>query len=146
MAKQGRPTKYESRYCKMLIEHMAKGFTFESFASVIDVCRDTLYEWQNKHEKFSDAHKKGIDKSLFFWEDLGRAGATGAIPNFNSTAWIFNMKNKHAWRDKKEITGSDDGPIRIKQERDVAKNILKNPETLEAALIIAEAMNADGEE
>ena len=30
--KVGRPTDYKKEYCELLIEHMAAGFSFESFA------------------------------------------------------------------------------------------------------------------
>ena len=43
----GRPTKYKKKYCKMLIDHMKKGLTYETFAATIDddtVCRRTLYD------------------------------------------------------------------------------------------------------
>lgn len=107
---EGRPTKYKDEYCEMLIEHMAQGYSYESFAGEISVHRDTLYEWE-KIDKFSDSKKIGRDKSLMWWEKQGidglwsieeKDGLYSYSKKLNSTVWIFNMKNKHAWRDSKE--------------------------------------------
>jgi hypothetical protein len=96
----GRPTTYKPEYCELLIEHMGKGYSFESFAGTIDTHRGTLYRWEAAHPEFRDAKKAGLDKSLLFWERLGVHGASGKVKGFNPSAWIFNLKNKHLWRDK----------------------------------------------
>lgn len=116
--KGGRPSKYKEEYCQMLIDHMASGLSFESFAAVIDVNDDTLSEWAKVHPKFSDAKKTAFSKSLLFWEKLGLNNIHNvSLPNkgsksLNSTIWIFTMKNRFGWRDKKEII--DNNPDRNK--------------------------------
>jgi len=116
--REGRPTKYEPRFCDMLIEHMAKGYSFESFASISDTCKDTLYEWVKTHPEFSDARKKALDKNRYWWESqaieniLNKEETTkDKDGNFNTVKtsinapiWIFNMKNrfKDEWRDRQE--------------------------------------------
>lgn len=90
----------------MLVEHMASGLSFTSFAAVIDVNEDTLHEWVKVHEDFSDTKKQAFSKNKLFWEKKGIEGLWGDKMNvFNSTVWIFNMKNRFPveWRDKKEI-------------------------------------------
>ena len=99
----GRPTKYKKEYCKMLVEHMKEGLSFRTFGAVIGVCEDTLHEWCKKHREFSESKKEGALYSELFWSKMGRSGAAGKINGFNATAWIFNMKNRFGWRDKKEI-------------------------------------------
>lgn len=107
----GRPTKYRKSYCAALIAHMADGLSYESFAATIDVSRDTLYEWEKRHPQFSDAKKLGEDRSLLWWEQIGKAAMLGndvklktgqilSMRNFNPTIWIFSMKNRHGWRDR----------------------------------------------
>jgi len=102
----GRPTKYDQSYCLDLLEHMGKGLSFESFASTIQVNRDTLYAWRSKYKEFSDAWVMGRDRCLTFWENLGAAGIMGLkefldgngevrplkTKGFNNTLWIYNMK------------------------------------------------------
>lgn len=90
--KMGRPTKYEPHYGAMLIDHMTQGLSFETFAAIIHVDRDTLYEWRKVHPEFSDAYKRGKDLSQLAWERIGLAGTAGKIPGFNVAGYIFNMK------------------------------------------------------
>ncbi len=96
----GRPTKYKQKYCKMLIDHMSLGYPLETFATEINVHRDTLYEWARQNEEFSDTIKRGRDLSLKWWLNFGRAGMGGKVEGFNATIWIFSMKNLHHWRDR----------------------------------------------
>lgn len=100
--KPGQPTKYDPKYCDMIIEHLEGGLSIESFAGVIGVSRDSIYEWKDKHQEFSDSIKTGIEKSLLFWEKLGRAGTTGKIKGFNCSTFIFTMKNRFKWTDRTE--------------------------------------------
>jgi len=100
MGAGGQPTKYREKYCEMLYQHMAGGLSFESFAGVIRVNRDTLYEWCKHHAKFSDAKTEGRAAGLLYWEELAREAVRGGIPNFNATVWVFTMKNRFQWRDR----------------------------------------------
>jgi hypothetical protein len=103
----GRPSKYKKEYCEQLLEHGKKGLSLETFAGQIGVDRDTLKEWAKKHKEFSAAKKKFEDLSQFVWEQYGIAGMVGKIKGFNAAVWIFNMKNRFSWRDKREITIDD---------------------------------------
>lgn len=112
----GRPSKFRGEYCAMLIKHMGvDGLSYESFAGVIEVDRDTLYHWETKYPKFSDAKKLAVSKNKVFWEKIGMAGMAGQIPGFNATLWIFNMKNRHGWRDRIETDNKHqiDGKLNI---------------------------------
>lgn len=95
----GRPSKYKTEYCKMLIHHMDEGFSFLSFAATIDVAEDTIVEWCNAHPEFSLAKKQGFSKSRYFWEKMSVAS------EINPTILIFNLKNRfpREWRDRHEV-------------------------------------------
>ena len=113
----GRPTKYKPEYCGLLIEHMATGLSFEAFAGVIEVCEDTLYEWAKVQPEFSEAKKMAFAKNRIFWEKLGvdhilntESGFGSKMVNkksLNSTVWIFNMKNRFGWRDRREVENTN---------------------------------------
>lgn len=106
----GRPTTYLPEYCAMLVEHQAKGLSFESFAAVIRVSRDTLYEWAKVHEEFSDAKKEAQSQCLLFWETAGVGGmwstAGPGNTNLNTAVWIFNMKCRFRdqWSDEQKLS------------------------------------------
>lgn len=103
--KVGRPTKYKSEFCEMLKDHMSQGYSYESFAGLIGVCRQTVYSFE-KHSEFLDAKRQGFELSRLFWEKAGIQGMfMGGKDNpFNSTVWVFNMKNRFNWSDRKETT------------------------------------------
>jgi len=107
--KAGRPTSYRKKYCEMLTEHMRGGKSFETFATAVGVARDTLYQWTKRHPEFAEAKTKATELALDFWEDLGIKGATGEKP-VNPTIWIFNMKNRFGWRDRKQLEHTGDKP------------------------------------
>lgn len=111
-----RPTSYKREYCDLLIKHMAKGLSFESFAGRVGVSRRVLYDWLDSHEEFLHAKEIGIEKSLLKWEIAGvrghfvekvrdeeshsgyRTDKLQIIPS----VWIFNMKNRFGWRDRQK--------------------------------------------
>jgi hypothetical protein len=98
MAKVGRPTDYDPKFCDMLLEHMRNLHSFESFAAEANVCRATLYDWCKAHPEFLDARKKGRDIAQKGLENVGKGLMTGKIKG-NVAAWIFYMKNMTNWRD-----------------------------------------------
>lgn len=88
----------------MLVKHMSEGMGFRSFAAVIDVNPDSLYEWEKKHPDFSDAIKKARANLEKFFEQIGRSAMAGKLPGFNATAFVWMSKNMIGWKDKQEIT------------------------------------------
>jgi hypothetical protein len=105
----GRPSKYDPKYCRMVIDHMEHGLSFESFAGTIEVSRDTLYEWTKVHEEFSDAFKIGQMKCRLFWERLGINGVAGKIPGFQVAGHIYNMKVRFGLLEVPQGEGENEG-------------------------------------
>jgi hypothetical protein len=108
---RGRPTSYKPEYCQMLIDHMGQGFSFMTFAAIIEVNPDSLYEWAKVHEDFSEAKKIGYAKLQLLYEKIGRDGMLGKIKNFNAATWIFSCKNKFNWVDAQETTIKGDANL-----------------------------------
>lgn len=107
----GRPTKYKPEYCGQLIEHMSSGLSYESFAAVVGVNRDTIFHWETLHEEWKEAKAEAFSQSLLFWEKQGIEGLYAetiygdngkpiSSKSINATIWVFNMKNRFKWRDK----------------------------------------------
>src|SRR5690349_7812689 len=96
----------------MLVGHMAQGLSYESFGGVVEVSKQTLYDWEKRHEEFRDAKDRGESQSRLFWEKAGINGLHNetikdgdgmtVTRSINATVWIFNMKNRFKWRDKTE--------------------------------------------
>lgn len=119
----GRPRReFKPEWCDKLIKHMAKGYSFESFAALVDAWSDQLYLWIERYPEFYEAKKRGEAKSRLTWETMGFDGAKGKIPGFNSGTWIFNMKNRFHWKDVHEFSGADGKPISAITFTIVSKN------------------------
>ena len=133
----GRPTKYDEKYCEMLVTHMAKGFSFESFAAVADVGPATIYVWLEKHENFREAKQIAFGKNRHFWEGVGIDGATGKLPNFNATAYIWNTKNRFPkeWNERRDQADDNNRIHTVKIELPSAQEqqvITMEPKKIEA--------------
>jgi hypothetical protein len=120
---------------------MTKGLSMESFAGKIGVSVSTLHNWRKAHPEFLEAVQKGRAASQLFWEQRGVDGLWNVPfgPSLNAAVWTFNMKNRFGWRDKVEHSGgidSEDSSARV-------QGLLKNPDTREAALKVAEALGME---
>ena len=120
--------KYSKKFPEMLINHMEQGFSFSSFGGTIRVHRATLDRWKKKYPKFEEAYELGKTMSELHWEKLGMEGLYEIVQKdeegninrlkMNATMWIFNMKNRFGWRDKKEIEQTVSGDININATKD----------------------------
>lgn len=102
---RGRPTKYLPEFCDKVIEVMAKGYSKEAVAGHLGIHKDTLYQWEKAHGDFSDALKTGLELSRMFWEKTAIDNLVYSPKGKKADAvlWIFNMKNRFNWTDKKEV-------------------------------------------
>ena len=98
----GAPTKYHPDFCQLVIQHMAGGFSFESFAGVIGVCKKTLYNWRDENPDFLHAGKTGKELSRLYWESLGNTISRSPTNFFNGTVFKFNMTNRFSedWKNR----------------------------------------------
>jgi hypothetical protein len=100
----GRPTDYDSSFCQKVIDLGKEGASKAEMAFALGCARSTFALWEEAHQEFSEAVKTAVGFSQGWWESQGRKAVFGATPNFNATAFIFNMKNRFPadWRDKVE--------------------------------------------
>jgi hypothetical protein len=107
--KVGRPTKYDPKYCDMIVGHMAEGASITSFAAEIDVARSTITEWAENHPEFSAAVTRGKAKCAAWWERVARTNAVTG--EGNATLTVFGLSNMAAddWRSRNAVdhTSSD---------------------------------------
>ncbi len=112
----GRPSEFKPEYCEQLIDHMAGGLSFESFAGTIRKCAKTLYNWLENHPEFLHAKEVGVEASRLWWEKTGRdhivtisessrdseGGSFSSSKSLNGTVWSLNMRNRFhkEWREK----------------------------------------------
>lgn len=87
----GRPTSYRPEYPEMLVEHMAKGFSFASFGGVVRVGMKTLYEWEKNYPAFQQAKEIGQLACLQAWEKISLAASLGKTKPVAAIV-IYNMR------------------------------------------------------
>jgi transposase len=68
---------YKKEYCELLIQHMANGYSFESFAHKIGRGRQTLYDWTKSYPEWKEAKQIGESAALYHYEKLKQAKLSG---------------------------------------------------------------------
>lgn len=121
----GSESKFQEDFCDMLVKHMERGLSFESFGAVIGITPNRMQKWLKRYPQWQEAKETGEARSLLFWESLGIAGIT-AGKGFNAAVWMFSMKNrfrKFGWKDK---WLEDDAPtVAIQQTVQLSPSQLK---------------------
>lgn len=106
----GRPTDYKPEYCDLLIEHMSKGYSYDTFCAIMDCHLDTLYNWEKLFPAFSEAKKIAFKKAQLYWEKLAMDNpyTHPKEGGLNTGLWIFNMKNRFKWTDRVEVEAGEE--------------------------------------
>jgi hypothetical protein len=122
----GRPSTYKPEYCQMLMDHMEKGFSLESFGGVVRAAKSTIYEWIKNYPEFSDAVALGKTLCQLRWEEFGKDMMMGKVFGGSSTIYIFNMKNRFGWRDQPVESMVDNKQRQITLNYDPKKKQVKD--------------------
>lgn len=87
---------YKKEFCKQLTEHMAKGYSYESFGPKVGVHRYTLYSWEKRFPEWKEAKKLGQDMALSAFETMliGRATGHEKMKDGETTPIIFALKTR----------------------------------------------------
>lgn len=104
---------YNESMCEKAEQILSAGKSIARLATDLKVCRDTIYDWRDKHPEFARALKNGKDASQAAWEDIGEDGIRGNIKNFSATAWMFTMKNRFRddYKEDKEAKSTNDSIV-----------------------------------
>lgn len=111
----GRPSKYDPKFCDMVIEDMAKGYSLTAFAGLIGVNRDTIDQWRKDYPEFSEAVTRAKAARLRDWETVAIDMRTKGGGPGGATITVFGLKNMGGdeWTDKSEVknTGDPANPV-----------------------------------
>jgi len=115
----GRPSDYKPEYCDQVIEYGKAGKSRVWIATELDVCRQTLHNWEAAHPEFLDAMTRAALFAQRWWEDAGQAGMEA--DKFNSAVWAKNMSSRFEdWQEKKLLEHSGSIDMSTKEQRDAA--------------------------
>lgn len=118
MTKRGRPTKYDPSFCGKVDEYLKTATRenmhlpkIESFAIMLDVSKDSLYEWAKLYPDFSDALGRIMKAQAERLIDDGIYGGK----EVNSTIVKLLLQNNHGMRERTDtqLSGVNGEPIAI---------------------------------
>lgn len=111
----GRPTDFTPELGEEILTRMEQGLSLAASAADLNVHRQRVYEWVERHPEFADTVKLAQAKRQLFLEKRLLTADVGPVV----TSTIFALKNAGAedWREKQEVdhTSSDGSmsPTRI---------------------------------
>jgi hypothetical protein len=113
----GRPTKYDPTWMLDKIVELGKAGAFHAeMAMEIGISIQTFHVWRGEKPEFSEAVEIADGFCKAFWEKKGRMAVFGEVAGFNSTGFMFTMRNKFSdYKDIRttELTGKDGGAIQM---------------------------------
>lgn len=106
----GAPTKYDPSMCETVTTLMTEGASKVEVCAELGISYETFLQWQDPEgdyykEEFSESVKRGNKLSEAWWLKKGRVNLENT--KFSATLWYMNMKNRHGWKDKTDITSND---------------------------------------
>lgn len=104
----GRPSKYSADYGEQVIAWGGQGWTLPEMAAAFGVSRQTLNDWTNRHQDFSEALKIARTASEAYGARLGRENWLN--PKFNTPLWCRFMASNHGWVMDGSKVAPDEGP------------------------------------
>ena len=112
---------FDELYCDMLVEHMKKGFSFNSFGATIGASALTLRRWRELYDSFDEAAKLGESHSLHYWEKILVTSAAGKLKGHNGKLIELVLKCRFLWTEKQhiELTGSLETELRRLSDKEL---------------------------
>jgi transposase-like protein len=103
-----RPTKYDPKYCQVLLDMAREGASFTEFCAAIGICRKTFYNWRDEHEAFLHAYTRAELEGQAHWEKKLR---TELMVDNKANAPLVKLyfANRFGWSDKKSVENRE-GP------------------------------------
>ena len=87
----------------------------------LDISNDLWYRFLEEEPEFSETVKRAQERAEAWWNKVGRSNLElSKGESFNSTTWIFNMKNRFNWRDKQDVNQSGGLTINMKKEAEAS--------------------------
>ena len=173
-----RSKRYQKAFDEQAAFLAAMGCTDAELADFFKVSVRTIHRWKEAHHSFrqalevaKDVADERVEKALYsraigYWKTVTKVvtdekGKTQFaeyqefVPG-DVTAQIFWLKNRqpHNWRERKEITGADGGPIQvnhgpreaISQKLEAMRKRLAPPDERQVVDVVAEPVAKNAEE
>lgn len=103
----GRPTDYTPELGEKILALMSEGLSLAAAAAELDIHRQRVYDWEEKHPEFSDTVRLARSKRQAFLERRLLSEREG--PRVTSTIFALKNAGQGDWRDKVEQEHSGPG-------------------------------------
>jgi hypothetical protein len=119
----GRPSKYDPKYCEMVVDDMSKGMSLTAFAGLIGVDRSTIDTWREQFPDFRLACTKGQAVRTRYLEG-GMLERDMPGPAVNARRFALANAAPEEWREKQSLEHSGPNGGAIQTEVSVSVNFL----------------------
>lgn len=92
----------EQDWTGVVLAMYADGAADAEIRVTLAISTDLWYRYMKEEQKFAKTIKEGRERSYAWWLKKGRKGIDAE--KFNATPWVFNMKNRFKWTDRKDVT------------------------------------------
>lgn len=124
---------YDPKFCERYIRYSSKGLSRYEITKEFGIYMDILKAWEATYPEFAEAVARGKDACRAWWEKIGRQFVKNRKNSrgINTVLWIFNMKNRFDWRDKRDVNQQESKESKIKLDlSDVSDAQLNDLESL----------------
>lgn len=109
----GRPSKYDPKFCKLVVDLGAKGKSPEQISAKINVPRATMQLWAKQHPEFLAALERAKELEQDWWEEQGQKALYA--DRFQASVWAKSMqarfREKYTEKQQLEHSGPNGGAI-----------------------------------
>lgn len=135
----GRPSLYKAEYCEQVIELGKEGKSPAQIASKLEVDRQTLANWGEKHPEFFAAITRAKVEEQNWWEQKAQENLGNR--EFNAPVWKTSMQARFRddYTERREHTGAEGKPLVPENSSDT------NALAAAMATLIANGQKPDGE-
>jgi len=133
----GRPTDFTPELGEQILERMEAGLSLAAAAADLNIHRQRVYEWVERHPEFADTIRLAQVKRQLFLERRLLSADQGPVV----TSTIFALKNAgpEDWREKREVELS--GTVKSSFDADALRSLTE--EQLEQLRSIAGAISPE---
>ena len=85
---------------------MEQGYSFVTFGAIIEVGRQTLYDWVARYPEFKEAKALAMVKCQMWWEKVGHQGMFMGTKDqpFQASIYDFQLSARFGFSTKQETT------------------------------------------
>lgn len=111
----GVKSKYDSEYCELVIAlSRHEGLLQYQLAERLEIPYSTMMEWKKRYVEFSQALKVSVSACEVWWVEKAKSCLIlDKDSKFSAAVWIFLMKNKFGYTDKREEIKKEETQLTI---------------------------------